>query len=200
MDIPSDVKSYWLDLAKGRDHAEKGDIDQAIYALTDAIRAADRDVRCPKAGANPPYHVYFEALYRRGLAYAKKKKTAAAISDLSDAIAEATKRPPAKLHDLFIDAYLQRGIIRVDAGDFALAIDDFTSVIGMDGRNFDAYYHRGLAYHETGADEKAAEDFHEAGAVDPHRFAVLQPYYLTPRHLIAHPTFPDMRLAKTLSH
>ena len=66
--------------------------------------------------------------------------------------------------------------MRCGAGDFARAIEDFSSVLQQDAGNANAYFNRGSAYDSLGDFDKAIVDYTRAldldmahGGKKPHR-------------------------------
>ena len=71
------------------------------------------------------------------------------MSDLDRAI---------RLDPKFQEAYLNRGAVRLYAGDLAQAAGDLSIAIGLDGRSAMAYRLRSVAYDRMGFAAKAADD------------------------------------------
>lgn len=198
MAIPADLKTFWLDLRTGKDHAKKRALDAAIIAFSDVIRATDREVHCPKTGTKPPYEVYCEAHYERGLAYAQTKKHDEAFRDFDAVIAEAKNPAVVKsIKTFLINSYLQRGILFARQGDTRQAIDDFTHVIQLNKCHSEAYFHRAIAYKGFREPKLAKEDFDEVMRIDPFGFPQLRGFLNLPSPK-ACVTFPDIRFGKTL--
>ena len=66
------------------------------------------------------------------------------------------------------DAYLNRGNLRSEQGDYARAIADFTEMIRLKPKNVAAAYAlRGLNYQRRGNNQAAIADFNQAARIDP---------------------------------
>ena len=65
------------------------------------------------------------------------------------------------------DAYLNRGELRSDKGDYQGAIADFSEVIRLNPKNAVAYALRGLNYQRRGNNQAAVADFNSAARIDP---------------------------------
>ncbi|MBI5810376.1 MAG: tetratricopeptide repeat protein [Deltaproteobacteria bacterium] len=66
-----------------------------------------------------------------------------------------------------ITAYNSRAFAHAEAGDYAKAVEDYTTAIGIAPDYIKAYNNRGVAYEKLGDYAKAAEDFNTAIARDP---------------------------------
>ena len=55
--------------------------------------------------------------------------------------------------------FLQQGITQAKKGDYATAIGLFDKAIASDSQSAEAYYHRGLAYYNSGNIERAIADY-----------------------------------------
>ena len=55
--------------------------------------------------------------------------------------------------------FLQQGISQARKGDYETAIDFFNKAIASNPQSAEAYYHRGLAYYNTGNPEQAIADY-----------------------------------------
>ena len=66
------------------------------------------------------------------------------------------------------DQYAQRGIERFQNSDFDGAINDFTKVIEMNGKDLEfCYYFRGMSYYRKGNSNQAIDDLSKAIAIKP---------------------------------
>ena len=88
----------------------------------------------------------------------------------------------------------QRGILHAGNGDTKQAIDDFGHVIRLNDRHAEAYFHRGIAYHEILEGKLAKEDFDKSKTIDPLCFQMLRDLR-SPKSSV---TFPDTRFGNTL--
>ncbi|MBX2840929.1 MAG: tetratricopeptide repeat protein [Flammeovirgaceae bacterium] len=86
------------------------------------------------------------------------KNNANAINLLDNAIDGETAFP---------SAYINRGYVKYENGDYAGALDDFNRAISLDKVNVEAYFNRALAYQKLKKYQKAIADFTKALQLDP---------------------------------
>jgi tetratricopeptide (TPR) repeat protein len=122
-------------LERGLRHVERREYDQAIEALSEAIRADSASVR---------------ALRARGDAYFYKKAYTRAIADYDQVLRLNPRHPGTRC---------ERGIAATDKGDLAGAIADFTEAIRLDKTDTRAYFNRGLILQRQRKADLALEDF-----------------------------------------
>lgn len=67
---------------------------------------------------------------------------------------------------------IQQGMAKVNNGDYAAAIADFTQAIATSPQSTEAYYRRGLAYFESGLIEQAIADYNQSLNLDAQRVEV----------------------------
>jgi tetratricopeptide (TPR) repeat protein len=67
----------------------------------------------------------------------------------------------------FADAYLARGAVSAERGDFNSGIDDFNEAIVIDKNHPEAYYNRSMAYYRLRLLDKAIEDSTTAISINP---------------------------------
>jgi tetratricopeptide (TPR) repeat protein len=67
-------------------------------------------------------------------------------------------------------AVTRRGNVRIQAGEYALAIDDFNKALQLDPKSAEAYHGRGLAYSQLGELDRAIADLSEAIQLNPNDF------------------------------
>jgi tetratricopeptide (TPR) repeat protein len=113
--------------------------------------------------ANPPDA---ERLYQMGLTLLNSERYAAAERHFSAAIRQQ--------HD-FTEAYFARARSRRAQGNFPLALQDFTSVLGANPNHADAYHQRGLTLATMGNTGAAFTDLDQAIQISP------SPIYLNDR-------------------
>jgi Flp pilus assembly protein TadD len=101
---------------------------------------------------------YFEALYNRGLAAARKQQYDAAIRDLREA--ERINPEETKCHDSLGVAYGMRG-------NFAEAVAEFREAVRLKPEWALAHYHLGSALRFSGEMEGAKAAYAEAQQLDP---------------------------------
>jgi tetratricopeptide (TPR) repeat protein len=132
---------------------EKGELDNAIAACTNAIQINPNDR---------------EAYYYRGRSYLDKGEYDKAIDDFTESIRQSP--------GFHINAYNYRGRAFYRKGDYNNAIADFTIVLTMTSPNvlrpgFNPLVERGIAYFDNEEYDLALEDFNEAiqarGRFDP---------------------------------
>lgn len=63
--------------------------------------------------------------------------------------------------------FLQQGISQARKGDYETAIDSFDKAIASNPQSAEAYYHRGLAYYNSGNREQAIADYDSSLNLDP---------------------------------
>ena len=66
-----------------------------------------------------------------------------------------------------IEAFLQRGILHEEGGEWEAAVRDYTEAIKLDGTNATAYFNRGNAYDQLGQVDLAIADYTQAIKLDP---------------------------------
>jgi serine/threonine protein kinase len=124
----------------GADHLFKGELDQAIADISQAI----------KLEADPPY---FSA---RSLAYSQKDECDLAIADLDQVI----KLDPSS------DAYRSRGMLYNELKKYDLALDDLTEAIRLEVSPIH-FYMRAHIYYMKGIYEEAIADVSRAIESEP---------------------------------
>ena len=176
--IAADQSQSALEIAnKGTAYAQKGELDKAIQAYTEAIRL-DPSLAyayCCRGIAYGDKRTYGKAIedyttaiqldsrlvqayYNRGQVYLIQGHLDLAISDFTQA---------AKVDPTFSRAYSGRGKAHLRNGDFDQAIADSTRAIELDAKNAQAFSSRGTAYEEKGEYDKAIKDLTEAIRLDP---------------------------------
>ena len=93
------------------------------------------------------------------------------IKPLSDEGAVSDKDPSKEEIDNLVKETMNKGAICIEKGMLDEAIEEFTTVIGIEPNHADAYYERGLAYAKQGDLDQAVIDFTQAIEIDPN-FAV----------------------------
>lgn len=131
---------------RGVAYRMQGNQNDAIICFTKAIEI------------NPQYA---EAYLNRGLSYASSelKKYDQALSDFNKSI-------ELNPNDNFF-AYLSRGFIYYDKGNYDQVISDLGYVIEMRSDSADAYYKRGLAYAQKGNYDDAISDLNKVITLNP---------------------------------
>ncbi len=197
---PGAIGELWTCLQTARRLAGVGARDAALGVLDRIISCIDRQINrqmiCPKKGADLPFGVYVEALCERGLLYKQMQRYAEAAADFTQAIEIGRSDPHARPPACILRAYLERGILHLFNLNTAQAIADFTFVIDHRPQLFEAYCERAHAFRELGDDASADADLQTAMKLDPTRFLDHYPLDLPP--LKAHVTLPDIRLACTI--
>ena len=127
----------------GKTYLEKGEIDKAVSAFTNAIELNDKDAR-----------IYL----LRGNAYADKKNYEQAIDDYSKAI---------ELNPEYAEAYNNRGYLYHIKHEYKKAIYDYSKVIEIDPENIQAHLFRGDAYSREKHYDKAISDYSKAIEIAP---------------------------------
>ncbi len=67
----------------------------------------------------------------------------------------------------FVAAYINRGVVYYDQGQYQRAIQDYDQVIRLDPGVSVAYSNRGAAYNALGRQQRAIEDYNQAIRLDP---------------------------------
>ena len=98
------------------------------------------------------------ALFLVGNLYSEKQEAAKSISFYNDAI---------RLRRDFVDAYINRGNMKIQLGDYKDAIDDYSDAIDLKPDSAIAYYNRGLTYLLLNKRQKASLDFGKANDLKP---------------------------------
>jgi tetratricopeptide (TPR) repeat protein len=129
---------------RGVDHANKGELDQAIARYSEAINSS------PK----------FAAAYRtRGFAYLQNGEYDRAIADCKKA---KKLNPDIDINQRFVITYLYRVVFYIYRGQYDRAIADCNVVIELNPNVAEAYIHRGLAYSKKSLYDRAISDFNKA--------------------------------------
>lgn len=123
---------------------DKSDYDRAIADLTRVVEGS--------MSGNA------RMWYSRGAAYEMKKNSDRAIADYTKAI---------ELDPRHTAAYVQRGILRTEGGDFDPAIVDLTKAIEIEPASFDAYLARGVAHFRKDDYKKAIADYTKSIEIKP---------------------------------
>ncbi|MDQ3395162.1 MAG: tetratricopeptide repeat protein [Bacteroidota bacterium] len=126
----------------------------------------------------------------RGMAYLSDNQTAMAHDDFKKAIALEPDQAVAmfnlsmssnfskkdqKIYDeiiakneAFPSAYINRGLIKFKAANYADAVEDYNSAIKLDPSNAIAFLNRALAYEKLEKYQEAVEDLNKALKIDPY--------------------------------
>jgi eukaryotic-like serine/threonine-protein kinase len=131
-------------MVEGIDAAEQDDLDAALGYYEQAVAADSR---------------FVPARYMRAQAYAALGRTSEAQADYDLLISGDDGRFPY--------AFVGRGQLEYDNGEYEAAIADFSQTIQRDGSYEFAYYGRGLAYAQMGDYTHALSDFDQALRLDP---------------------------------
>ena len=96
--------------------------------------------------------------FEKGMTQIQNREVDAAIKSFDRAI--ALGNPSAA-------AYLNRGILHDEKGDYAAAIADYTTAIKQSPNLDEAYYNRGNTYHQLGEFKKSVADYSKAIEIKP---------------------------------
>jgi tetratricopeptide (TPR) repeat protein len=124
-------------------HAEKGELDRAITALTNSVRL-------DPAGA--------DAFRERGALWLRRADPAKAVADFTQAI---------QLQPNLAAAYLGRGQAHLKLGRIEQALDDFSAATRLAPGDWQPWYRRGLAHTARKMHEQAVADFTEVIRLAP---------------------------------
>jgi tetratricopeptide (TPR) repeat protein len=80
----------------------------------------------------------------------------------------------AEVDSKFGEAYLQLGILSVDAKDYHNAIDFFTRAVEANPQLGDAHYRLGVVYQRTGLAAKAKQEFERHDAIEKSQAEVVE--------------------------
>lgn len=78
------------------------------------------------------------------------------------------EKTPTPADELDTQALLEQAIEKVNAQDYASAIDDLNDVIQRDETIYEAYFFRAVAYSQTGDENRAIDDYTRALIIKPH--------------------------------
>ena len=96
--------------------------------------------------------------FEKGMTQIQNREAGAAIESFDRAIA---------LNSTDTAAYINRGILYDEKGDYAAAIADYTTAIEQFPNLDEAYYNRGNTYHQLGEFEKSVADYSKAIEMSP---------------------------------
>lgn len=163
---------------------EKGHTTSAAVVDSQAISRLDRGTRCLlKAAWNAQHYDYTSALNEANEAILADSASTLALmqrafilmrsvantadnasrshSFITTARADLAKAHQQQPHNAYIAYNL--GCLYAQTGNTQAAIEQFTQAIALDDRLPEAYYNRGLLYHQAGDNIKAASDLSKAG-------------------------------------
>lgn len=98
-----------------------------------------------------------DALFKRAILYIGVGRYTAAEADLDQAITLSDSQPDLSSSRL-ASMYVHRGLLRWDDEKVDLAIADYSEAIRLEPDDWEAYFHRWLAYKYQGNKEKAKQD------------------------------------------
>ncbi|QDT43849.1 photosystem I assembly protein Ycf3 [Gimesia alba] len=110
-----------------------------------------------------------DALFGRAVLYMGVGRYTAAKEDLDQAIQQAEKQPDYNSTRL-ASIYVHRGLLRWDNEQVDLAIADYSEAIELKPDDWEAYFHRWLAYQFQGEEEKAKRDRERGKELMPNVF------------------------------
>ena len=168
--------SAWIN--RGLVYKRKGDLDQSIKDLTDALKCLGSNLTpvsaTPPANPSPQYlqasqnaSQAADAYYQRGLVYidkaSRERKQAGqmydlAIRDFNDAI---------RLNPTMAAHFVGRASAYMLKEEFRQAIADFTEAIRLAPGDEYTFLHRGIAYHTVNEPDNAISDYSEAHRINP---------------------------------
>lgn len=163
-----------------RAHYAKGEYDEAIYELGEAIKLAPRDATAYAGRGDVWYRKeqygkaiadYDEALKldpndaltynNRGLAWSQSGNLDRALADYNEAIRNDPKHAP---------LYLNRGTVWRQKRDYDRSIQDYSRCIELAPKDARGYGLRGYVWRDKKEYAKAIADFNEAVRLDPKYF------------------------------
>lgn len=122
-------------LAQGIEHLQAERYDEAVQALTNALRLTLGDIA--------------QTLYYRGIAYGYLGDYEQALDDFNRALAQNPN---------FADAYNERGNAQRFLGYVRESLQDYGYALLLDDAHTQAYYNRALAYEALGMLNEAERD------------------------------------------
>ncbi len=133
---PTDGRAYY---ARAVSYQERGDLDQALGDLTQALRYTD---------SLPELHA---AVYsQRGNLYASSGRSEEALADFDEAL-NLSPTP---------QNYLMRAILYLEEADYQAAVDDLDEAINLTpGAEPELYFYRATAKSALANDDEAASDY-----------------------------------------
>ena len=140
-DIPAGTAEDYYN--RGNKYREQGNLDQAIYDYTKAIKANSK---------------YSKAYYNRANSYVKQGKLAEAIEDYTKAV---------EINPLYTEAYYNMGNTYEKQGDLAQAVASYTKALETNPRYSAAYCNRGNVYQAQGNFQQALDDYNKAVELNP---------------------------------
>lgn len=177
-DIPAGTAEDYYN--RGNKYREQGNLDQAIYDYTKALKVNSKHEKAYYNRANSYVKQgklseaiadylkateinpqYTEAYYNLGNTYEKQEDLAQAIKSYTKALETNPK---------YSAAYCNRGNAYQAQGNFQQAIDDYNKAIEINPNFAGVYSNRGNVYQAQGNTEKAIADYNKAIELNP-RFA-----------------------------
>ena len=137
-----DAPERYMPLSYFRPMDDVKEFEQRLAEYNVAIDADSKDI---------------DALFGRAVLYIGVGRYTAAKEDLDQAIQQAEKQPDYNSTRL-ASIYVYRGLLRWDNEQVDLAIADYSEAIELKPDDWEAYFHRWLAYQFQGEEEKAKQD------------------------------------------
>lgn len=174
-DIPAGTAEDYY--SRGNKYREQGNLDQAIYDYTKAIKVYSKHAKAYYNRANSyvkqgnlsqaidDYNKaveinpqYTEAHYNLGNTYEKQGNLPKAIESYTRALETNPK---------YSAAYCNRGNVYQTQGNFQQAIDDYNKAIEINPNFAGVYSNRGNVYQAQGQTDKAIADYNKAIELNP---------------------------------
>ena len=134
-----------------------------VYILLEnweeAILDCNKVLQLQAQGKQDHFNLIQIARYLHGFASEHLGNVAHAYSDY-DTVIEC--RPKGSTDSIFVNAHIRRGILRRDASDFDMALEDFTAAMKLNPQRGLTYVERGLCYLRLAKWKEAREDFQRA--------------------------------------
>jgi len=140
-DIPAGTAEDYYN--RGNKYREQGNLDQAIYDYTKAIKV---------------YSKHAKAYYNRANSYVKQGKLSQAIDDYNKAI---------DINPQYTEAYYNLGNTYEKQGNLSKAIESYTKALETNPKYSAAYCNRGNVYQAQGNFQQAIDDYNKAIEINP---------------------------------
>jgi tetratricopeptide (TPR) repeat protein len=140
-DIPAGTAEDYYN--RGNKYREQGNLDQAIYDYTKAIKV---------------YSKHAKAYYNRANSYVKQGKLSQAVDDYNKAL---------EINPQYTEAYYNLGNTYEKQGNLSKAIESYTKALETNPKYSAAYCNRGNVYQAQGNFQQAIDDYNKAIEINP---------------------------------
>jgi tetratricopeptide (TPR) repeat protein len=140
-DIPAGTAEDYYN--RGNKYKDQGNLDQAIYDYTKAIKV---------------YSQHAKAYYNRGNSYVKQGKLSQALDDYNKAV---------EINPQYTEAYYNLGNTYEKQGNLPQAITSYSKTLETNPKYSAAYCNRGNVYQAQGNFQQALDDYQKAIEINP---------------------------------